>query len=326
MSTSSSRRAFLQKSCAAMAALPILGRRRGVSTEPTAAPARLLVGCRDALLKNCGAVDCWQGARAAGVECLELTVGDDLSLAYFPHPTKKYSLDGSANIAQLAADAKAAGIRLTAILLSNKFDQRPDFEVEWLTKTARAAQALGIKAIRIDVVSRKKSEPDEFLKLSVDVLKRVMKAIEPTGVSLGVENHGRTTNDPDFLGKLFAGVGSPRLGLTLDTGNFYWFGHPLAKIYQLYETFAPRVVHTHCKSIRYPADQRDQQRKMGWEYAKYNCPVYEGDIDFRRVVSILKKAGYANDLCIEDESLGKYPEAERAKVLAREVQYLKGVA
>ena len=120
---------------------------------------------------------------------------------------------------------------------------------------------------------------------------------------------------------MFAGVGSPRLGLTLDTGNFYWFGHPLSKVYQLYEMFAPRVFHTHIKSIGYPAEEREKQREVGWQYGKYHGPIYEGDIDFARVIAILKKAGYTNDLCIENESLGRAKDAPA--VLEKEVALLK---
>jgi sugar phosphate isomerase/epimerase len=151
----------------------------------------------------------------------------------------------------------------------------------------------------------------------------MIAATEGTGVTFGIENHGHTTNDPAFLQPLFERVGSPRLGLTLDTGNFYWFGHPLAKVYGLFEMFAPRVVHTHCKSIKYPAADRDRQRPMGWEYVKYTCPIDEGDLDFHRIVGILRKAGYKNDLCIEDESLSKFPKSEQCAVLKREAEHLK---
>ena len=85
--------------------------------------------------------------------------------------------------------------------------------------------------------------------------------------------------------------------------------------------FAPRVFHTHCKSIGYPAEMREKQRPIGWQYGKYHGPIYSGDIDFRRVVAILKKAGYANDLCIEDESLGNKKDA--ADILTKELQLLK---
>ena len=88
--------------------------------------------------------------------------------------------------------------------------------------------------------------------------------------------------------------------------------------------FAPSIRHTHCKSIRYPEGEREKRRSMGWEYGKYTCPVYEGDIDCRRLVKILRAAGYANDLCVEDESLGKFPASERREVLAKEIRYLKG--
>jgi sugar phosphate isomerase/epimerase len=207
----------------------------------------------------------------------------------------------------------------------NRFDDRPDIELEWGIKVARAAKALGVKAIRIDVLPHKLSG-SEFLQFSIGILRKLLAATESTGVTFGIENHGGTTNDPAFLKALFDGVGSRRLGLTLDTGNFYWYGHPLSKLYELYEAFAPRVFHTHCKSIRFPEAEREKKRPMGWGYEKYCCPVDEGDIDFRRVVAILRKSGYANDLCIEDESLGKYPAAERAAILARQVRYLKGLS
>jgi len=225
---------------------------------------------------------------------------------------------------KLAADLKAAGKRLSAFCMANRFDERPDGEVEWIGKAARAAKALGVPAIRIDVVPRKSSR-EAFQKLAIETLKKVLEATEATGVCLGIENHGHTTNDPEFLKAVFDGVGSKRLGLTLDTGNFYWFGHPLSKLYEYFETFAPRVFHTHCKNIKYPEAEREKKRPVGWEYGKYNCPLDEGDVDFKRVVAILKKAGYANDLCVEDESLGKFPAAEQKTVLAREVAYLKGL-
>jgi hypothetical protein len=41
------------------------------------------------------------------------------------------------------------------------------------------------------------------------------------------------------------------------------------------------------------------------------------------VVKILRDAGYRNDLCVEDESLGKLPEADRTAALAKEIQHLR---
>jgi hypothetical protein len=84
-----------------------------------------------------------------------------------------------------------------------------------------------------------------------------------------------------------------------------------------------RLVFRLSRSIKYPADQREVERPMGWKYGEFACPIDQGDIDFHRVVRILRDAGYTNDLNIENESLGRLAEGERAAALAREVQYLK---
>jgi sugar phosphate isomerase/epimerase len=316
------RRDFLNRSAAisAGAAIASLAGRPAVGASPSA----LKVTIRDAMLHAIGQTDGWAALERVGAEGFEAVVNDDFSLPNLVHDGRHYSVADEAGIRRLASDAAAAGQKVTALALANRFAERPDVEIELCTRVAQAAQALGARAIRIDVVPGSMTR-DEFLALSIKTLTRVLAATESTGVAFAIENHGTTTNDPTFLKPLFAGVGSPRLGLTLDTGNFYWFGHPLAKVYELYETFAPRVFHTHCKSIRYPAENRQRQRPVGWKYVEYTCPIYEGDIDFRRVVSLLKAAGYANDLCVENESLGKTPPAAAAAILAKEIAMLKGL-
>ena len=286
-------------------------------------PSCLLVTCRDVTVRQAGQPDTWSALQTVGAEGVELQVDADMTLPGLYHPTKKYTLATTEGVEQLAADAKAAGQRITGFCLSNRFEQRPKVEIKWCTQAARVAQTLGVPAIRLDVVPARLAKAD-FLKLAVAALRKIIALTESTGVAFGVENHGHTTNDPAFLNALFKGVGSERLGLTLDTGNFYWYGHPLSKVYELFEAFAPRVVHTHCKSIRFPAEEREKQRPIGWKYMEYNCPIDRGDIDFARLVAILRKAGYHNDLCIEDESLGKLSgPAEVAQTVAGEVQLLK---
>ncbi|MGA2032661.1 MAG: TIM barrel protein [Thermoguttaceae bacterium] len=282
--------------------------------------ARLTVSVRDGMLAHVAAPDCWAALKRIGAEGVEAVIDDNLALPGLFHAGEKYSLASDAGIARVRTAASAAGQKITALCMYNHFAERPDKEVQLCRRAAQAAQALGVGAIRIDVATQTLARP-AFLALVTATLTKLMAATDSTGVAFAIENHGSMTNDPEFLRPLFADVGSKRLGLTLDTGNFYWYGHPLSKVYELYEMFAPRVFHTHCKSIGYPAEQREKQRPMGWQYDKYHGPIYAGDIDFGRVVAILKKAGYANDLCIENESLGKAKDA--AGVLAKELRLLK---
>jgi sugar phosphate isomerase/epimerase len=314
------RRRFLAASGSLVAGLS-LGSRGWAASDADAA-VKWPVGCRDTMLRHVGSSDCWSAMQAVGAECLELDIDDELRLPALFHPEQKYSVATPEAIARLSDDLKAVRGRATALCMHNRFDERPEFEVEWTTRAAYAAKSLGAPAIRIDIVPRK-LKAAELLEMIVPLLKRILAATETTEVKLAIENHGQTTNNPDFLRQLFDRVGSDRLGLTLDTGNFYWFGHPLSKLYDIYTEFAPRAFHTHCKSINYPAERREAGRPMGWEYGKYTCAIHKGDIDFRRVVEILRGAGYQNDLCIENESLMALPEADRAKTLAEEIRFLK---
>lgn len=283
------------------------------------------VGCRDLHLKVAGKPDSWSCMKALGAEGTEVYVEQNLACANLFHPQRKYTLATDEGIRALKDDLGASGCRITAFMMSNRFDERLEQELEGARGVVKAAQALGVEVIRIDVVPRKLSG-DQFLPFAIDTGKRLCAIAERTAIRFGVENHGETTNNPQFLDKLFDGVGSEKFGLTLDCANFYWWGLPLKDLYPTYEKFAPHVVHTHCKSIRYPADKQNIRRKIGWEYGKYNCPIYEGDLDFKRIVQILRKANYRGDLCVEDESLGKYPQDEQADIIRKEIALLKGLA
>jgi sugar phosphate isomerase/epimerase len=305
------RRSFLAAAPVGIAAL------RAAPKGPT-----LAAGCRDAMLKQVGGADCWSAAKQVGAEVIEVMVDDKLGLPLLSRPQQPYSLATSQGIRHVSADLKTAGQRISAFCVASRFDERPGFECDFGARLARIAQQMGVRAIRIDVVSYK-MPADKFIDGAVAALKKLTEATKDINVSFGVENHGPTGNDPAFLVPLLDRVGSKRLGVTLDTGNFYWFGHPLSKVYELIEMFAPRVVHTHCKNIRYPADQREVRRPTGWEYAKYEAPVNQGDIDFARVVKILRSARYTGDLCVENETLPRLPQGDRSGVLTAEIAYLK---
>lgn len=284
------------------------------------------IACRDAHLAETGEKDAWVAMDAISVEGVEVTVTLEGKCPGLFGREGGYAIATDADLAVLRDDLARHNKKITAFCLHNSFDQRPEEELKCIAMTARAAAALGTPAIRIDVVPHQIKDEEQFLKFSIDMGKRIIETTQDTAVRFGVENHGGTTNKPEFLRRLFGGIGSKRYGSTLDTANFYWFGHPLSKLYEIYEEFAPWVCHTHCKSIKYPESERQKQRPIGWEYGRYCCPIYEGDIDFERIARILRKAGYTGDLCIEDESLGHFPKGQRGQILKREAELLRQVA
>ncbi len=319
-----SRREFLQTTAGLVLAAGFTG---ACSSVPRAAaePKHWMVACRDAHLKATGQPDCWAALKYLGITGVEVDVTPEILCPALFHPAKQYSLATPAGIDALAGELAARGVTITAFCMHNRFDDRLEEEIAWMRRLVPVAQALNVKVIRIDVAPHK-TPVDQFLPVAIKACKAVCAIGEGRPVRYGIENHSRFTNDPAVLDQLFAAVGSPQLGLTLDALNFYWYGWPLEELYGMYEKFAPRVVHTHCKSIGYPPDRRNVRRPMGWEYAKYAAPIYAGDIDYKRVVAILRKANYQGDLCLENECLKHFPPADQPGVLRKEIELLKSLA
>jgi sugar phosphate isomerase/epimerase len=328
-STDLTRRGFIRKTAGWMLSGGTLAIAKDSAVSSPSKP--LVVACRDTLLKaakSAGGGDSWPAMKELGVTGVEVEVNPELgcpNLESADGGQKKYSLATPSGIATLKDDLSKNGLVITAFLMHNQLDERLAEELEWTKKLVAAAVSLDVPIIRIDVVPRRMKR-EEFLPFAIKACTKLCEIVEGTRMNYGIENHGSITNDPEFLQQLFDGVGSLHLGLTLDTANFYWYGHPLKELYEIFERFAPRVFHTHCKSIRYPDDKKNVRRPMGFKYDQYACPIYEGDIDFGKVVAILRKANYCGDLCLENESLGKYPEEQHAQILKKEIALLRRLA
>ncbi|MDB5358611.1 MAG: Sugar phosphate isomerase/epimerase [Phycisphaerales bacterium] len=259
---------------------------------------------------------------ALGVAAIELQVDPEFMTPHVRRPDgSPVSLRNSDDVAAFQEVLTDQGVHISALLLMTDFSaEGADDHVRWAAATVRLARDLSAPAVRIDPLTRNKElSSDKVRENFVRRVKQVLDATADTGVDLGIENHGPIGNDPAFLDAVFAAVNDPRLGMTLDTGNFYWWGVPLDELYSLIARYAPRTKHTHIKNINYPPELAHMRRPVGLDYGKYCCPLDEGNIDLSRIVRTLRDAGYRRDFCIENESLNKYPADQRLEILRRDV-------
>ena len=271
----------------------------------------MFVSIRDVIVMQTGFESLHEALTFYDLRHVEMVVEKDSSVRSLQPAAEqpRLFLDRKEDVDKLERQTKGSGLHITAFLLHNDFNAADsEKEIAWVTSTAGAAARLGVPVVRIDsIMSGEKALPlERRVELFAAAVKAVLDRTSRLKVAFGIENHGAQGNDPAFLDAVLRTVGSRRLGMTLDVGNFYWSGKPLAEVYRLLQIYAPRTLHTHIKNIRYPAEMRDTQRPIGFEYSKYVCPIPEGDLDMAKIASILKKGGYRYDLCIEDESLGKF--------------------
>lgn len=269
------------------------------------------------------------GLDAMGIDAVELEYFRDRTVMSLDAPGGgRESLADDASIEAFAYRCAGMKIRVSALLLHNNFGN-PDIEdeIEWVISSIKAAARLGAGAVRIDAIMHVDGDwPfEKRTRHFAQCMARILDATSGLKVELGIENHGTEGNDPAFLETILGAVDSPRLGVTIDTGNFYWSGKPLDRVHQIIESFAPRVKHTHVKNINYPAEVRGVEREVGWMYETYASPLRQGDIDIPKVVRALNSAGYRGDLCIENESLGRFDEAGQKAALIDDANYLKEI-
>lgn len=287
----------------------------------------MYVSIRDDVLRQAG-----YASMAEGLKDLKL---DSVEVEFF----RDYSVWDTAGWNKISFAPKDAAktiknsygenkIKICAFLLHNNFNcAEPQKEVQWVIDVIKTAEALKIPAIRIDAITQGEKEESFEVRVTrfVDCMRRALAATSTSKVTLGIENHGIQGNDPAFLKQVIERVGNERLGVNMDTGNFYWNGFPLNEVYNVLRSVAKHTKHTHVKNIRYPEEMRQQKRANGWEYGKYVSPIYEGDIDHKQVVAILKQAGYNGPLTIEDECLGKLDADRKKEVLRKDAAYLKNL-
>jgi sugar phosphate isomerase/epimerase len=285
------------------------------------------VAIRDAMLAEVDAGPVFENLRGLGVAAIEIDVRPDFSTPFLRRPDgRPYSVKDAGATEELKGRLSDEGVRVSALLISTDFASKDaEAHVDWAVRTVHAAGELGAPVVRIDPLARDKSlGAGEVLVPFNRHVYTVLQRTRGVAVDLGVENHGPFANDPRFLDHVFAAAkDDPRLGLTLDTGNFYWFGHPLAEVYRLLQRYGSRAKHTHIKNINYPPELAERTRDVGRDYGKYCCALGEGNLDLTRVVGILRTCGYDRDLCIENESLGKHPPEQKLAVLRRDVEALR---
>ncbi|MGQ9514831.1 MAG: sugar phosphate isomerase/epimerase family protein [Thermoproteota archaeon] len=292
----------------------------------------MFVAIRDFTVRWVGYENVLDGLKDLGLDGFELYVDRALKGAEYEDMGQRISLGFDLSTEErrrlLLEDLKTRRLVVCALLVENDFgreDVKP--EIEWIVDACRIAPTIEAKVVRINsVMSPKEGVSDEeYVKRTVSCIKEVLKRTNGLGVSLAMENHGVLGNKREFIKSVLDGVGSERFGLTLDTGNFYWFGYPLKKVYEIIDTFAEFVKHTHVKNLSFPQNRKEANRVPSEGWPQSAAPIYQGDIDHKKVVDMLKKVGYDGDLTVEDESLGNFPAEQRLGILKKDIELLKNL-
>lgn len=206
---------------------------------------------------------------ALGFDAVELTQ------YYFPEESDDY-------LNHIKREVFARGLAVSGTAVGGNFAnedadkrrQQIEHVKDWLVKS----QKLGSACMRVFAGAQPEGVDLQTARSwVVDGLKECSEVAAQCGVILGLETHGGMTGDADgILALLESFQDDPWVAMNLDFGNL------TGDIYGQYERLAPSAVTTHVKVTVRQGDGRET-------------------VDYRRVVRLMRAAGYDGYMAIEFE-------------------------
>jgi sugar phosphate isomerase/epimerase len=150
----------------------------------------------------------------------------------------------------------------------------------------------------------------------VDALSRVIPDFEQADVCLAIENHDRFP--AEVLARMVAELGSPAVGICLDTANSLGCGEGLETVF---DRLGQWVVNLHIKDFQ--AKRLDHQKG----FIIQGCPAGQGQLNISQLVSKLRSVGRDPNAILElwvqpeptiDETIDK-----EARWATESVRYLR---
>ena len=156
------------------------------------------------------------------------------------------------DVAKVKAMLRERGITATSLGGYNDFayldDAGLEAQIKGFVGYCQRAADLEIPVVRAFGADTKPGHTlADFRERIFKGFEEVVRRTEGLGIVIGIENHGHMTADGDFMREIIDHVDSPRLGVTLDTGNFAWAGHDLATVQRFFDDLLPRIFSLHIK-------------------------------------------------------------------------------
>ena len=184
------------------------------------------------------------------------------------------------------------GLKVSAVSAHAPMAQ-PEVSIPFLTRAIEYADALGATCVCTDegVVPGWMSKRQAF-NVIYYTLRRVLPAAERHKVHIALEPHQKYSVKLNTYLEILNLVESPYMNCNPDTGNIFMAGQDP---YEFLEAIAKRVVHVHAKDIG-GVVMGERGKVTG---VPSGCACGEGVLDWRRIVKILRKAGFKGVLSVE---------------------------
>lgn len=196
---------------------------------------------------------------------------------------------------EVRALVESYGLKVSAVSAHAPMAQ-PEISIPFLTRAIEFADGVGAGCVCTDegVVPDWMTKRQAF-DLFYYTLRRVLPVAERHKVHIALEPHQKYSVKLKTYLEVLNLVESPYFNCNPDTGNVFMAGQDP---YAFLETIAKRIVHVHAKDIG-GVVMSDRGKVTG---VPSGCACGEGVLDWKRIIGILRKAGFKGVLSVECSS------------------------
>jgi sugar phosphate isomerase/epimerase len=194
---------------------------------------------------------------------------------------------------------------LASVVTYDEPDKVSEFNLDGLMRTVDFAAAVGSKFFHHTLMPVRNPAPpasvsyESLFPVVLEGAKRIADHAAPLGVTVIYEPQGLFFNGREKLGKFYREMkkNCKNVGLCGDFGNSYFVNE---EPYALFEEFAEDILHVHVKDYAFVSPSGESVAFDAPDAQKKEIVIGKGDIDIKRLISIVKRARYDDFVSIED--------------------------
>lgn len=209
---------------------------------------------------------------------------------------------------KLADEAERCGIELSNFAFTADFSVKSEYDnqIQWVKSMIDAAEVLGVKTVRHDVLHGLGDYRSfgQLLSVISDACRTITEYAEKKGIRTMVENHGFICQDSIRTEQLFNAVNHKNFSLLVDIGNFLCADdNPVIAVSRV----APYAAYVHVKDfLLKPGSGADPGegffKTRGANYLRGTI-VGHGAVPVKQCLDILTNAGYDGYVTVEYEGM-----------------------
>ncbi len=229
-------------------------------------------------------------AEKLGFECIELNLDDENALHSFNFNSDEKTYAKVRELIKkhgVAVESVSTGKYWSCGAFASDDPQKSAQAVKVMRKQIEIARGIGADTILVVTSLDLDAGYEKSFENTINLFRSMENEIKENNINIGIENvWNQFFLSPHDAKYVIEAIDNPLVGIYFDAGNMLEFGRPEWWI---------EVIGKYIKKVHVKDFKKTSTYHLGGEW----CGLFEGDMNFEKVIPALKKAGYDGPVSAE---------------------------